>query len=162
MRMLVSTRGLEEAQRTLIQAGDRFKDGRPVFKVIAYDLLQIERRRFQTANNGRWKKLDPATIRQKARRGQPTAALQATGTLMRALTQPHAPGQQVTLKPEELRFGLTPNGAAFYGRFHQKGQGVPKRILFSITPPQRASIKGKIRAYLVHGDVLAHGATPVT
>ena len=160
MKVNIQVKGIVPAEQRLASMGNRVKDGRPVFKAVVYNLLLSERRRFQTRGNGRSPKLDPATIRAKARKGQSPAVLEAAGGLKRALTQAHAPRpDSAHSQPGELRFGLEPRGVAYYGKFHQKGAGVPKRTLFSVTPTQRAVIRGKLRAYLVHGTVYTHGAT---
>jgi phage gpG-like protein len=130
--------------------GDRVIDVAPAFRTIARGLMADERRRFDTGGYGTWPVLDPVTVRAKAAKGHSPRILEATGTLRRALTVEHAPGQRLEIGRTEMTFGLATNGAAYYGRFHQKGAGVPKRTVISVTPRQRTEISDRVRSFILH------------
>lgn len=136
----------------LDSVGRRMVDARPAFRTIARDLMAGERQRFDTEGFGRWPRLDPDTIRRKRRSGQSDRVLEASGRLRRALTSPGAPGQRLDIDRDQLRFGLQPNGAAYYGRFHQVGKGVPKRRVVGVTPRQRVKISGNLRDWILTGN----------
>lgn len=150
MRVTFDVKGLRPATARLEGVADRIEDPRPVFEAIARDLTVDERRRFDTQGFGQWPKLDPATIRRKLRKHQDPRILHATGTLERALTSLGAPGQRLEISRTQLRFGLEPVGAAYYGRFHQTGRGVPKRLVISVTPRQRIEISDHFRTFILN------------
>lgn len=152
MRLALTVRGVDHAATHVIGIGERAVDARPAFEVIARDLMSDERRRFDSDGFGTWPKLDPDTIRRKRARNLSEQTLQATGALRRALTQKSAPGQRLEIGRSQMRFGLQPSGAAYYGKFHQQGKGVPKRLVIAVTPRQRTQITSKVRAFIVHAD----------
>jgi hypothetical protein len=103
------------------------------FRAAARILMRATAQRFSASP---WVPLDKETIRQTARKGRDIRVLRATHTLEHALTMWGAPGQKLEITDDELTFGLTPNGAAYYGRFHQTGASVPKRKLLSVEGAQ--------------------------
>jgi hypothetical protein len=152
VKVTIQVSGADSAGRHMRDLGDRLLDARPVFlDIVKSTILPAERRRFDSSGFGRWPRLDPDTIRRKSRRGQPQRILEATGTLKRALTVLGASGQRLAIRPNELRFGLTPNGAAYYGRFHQLGKGNPKRVVIGVQNHDRAVISQRVRGFIVKG-----------
>lgn len=152
MRVTIGVVGDDVAAARLNGVGARALNAAPVFELVARDLMADGRRRFDSNGFGRWPALDPQTIRRKSQRGQSPRVLEATGRLRAALTTPGAPGQRLDIGRDEMTFGLVPNGAAYYGRFHQAGRGVPKRLVLSATTLRRKQISDRVRSFIVNGE----------
>ena len=125
--------------------GDRAGATGEFFRRVARLLLDQHRERFLRSP---WLPLDPDTVRRKARQGQDPRILRVTGTLERALTVWGAPGQKLQITPDELVFGLEQSGAAYYGVFHQRGEGVPKREVVKATQATRRRVAEALRDHL--------------
>jgi phage gpG-like protein len=117
---------------------------RPQLVGLIDTLVQAQQDRFAGRAGARWRKLAASTVREHARHGRGPQPLVLTGRLMRSLTQRGAPGQQITIRPGELRFGTR----VWYARFHQKGQGVPRRTVVGATRVLRARLVDELRRLL--------------
>jgi phage gpG-like protein len=140
---------VDDAVSHLLAVGARANNPERAFRAIADDLMADERRRFATRGFGRWQPDAPSTIKRKGN----NKVLEQSGRLRRALTERSAPGQRLDISRTEMTFGLTPGGAAYYGRFHQQGKGVPKRQLVPDrpSPALRTKITGRVRSFIVTG-----------
>src|SRR4051794_15389307 len=128
-----------QVRRKLLRFGDRARDARPAFELMADDLREWEERQFASEGgfaSGGWDPLAPSTIAAKA--AAPRAAftgsrtktgkfakrvrrnrriLEDTGALRESLTQ-HGDAEHVELIfPQEFVFGST----VPYAQFHQRG-----------------------------------------
>lgn len=135
MRFELVATGDERASRRISRMARRSRRTRPALDDMVGVLLDAETRHFK-AGARRWTKLTPGSIARKRRDRNPRVranarrTLRGRGVLERALTERGAPGQYVRFTRDELVFGLQRGqGAAYYGRFHQGGKGVPKRIV---------------------------------
>jgi phage gpG-like protein len=138
MRVDVVVRGDEQAERLLGRLARRLEDGTPQLLGLVDQLIEAEQERF--AGRGiRWRRLAPSTSRQGRR------PLVLTGELMRSLTVRGYRGQIVEVRPGQLRFGTR----VYYARFHQKGEGVPKRTVVGLTRIQKKSVVAELRSLLL-------------
>ena len=127
MRFDLEIRGDEQASRRISKMAGRARRMRPALSDSADVLINAERRSFRSR---RWEPLAASTLEWRERQGTGKRVLHETGTLESALTVRGAPGQLLTFKKDTVTFGLKSGRApAFYGRFHQTGQGVPKRVV---------------------------------
>jgi hypothetical protein len=136
VRLDIEARGVEHASGLFSDKGKRIADVKPVWRELTRWLNLWERWRFGGSNG--WAPLDEDTVRQK---GGNARILHLTGVLERALTTWRAPGQRLRIGRESMQFGLAPNGAAYYGRFHQYGESVPERTVLEwpLGAPDKAS-----------------------
>jgi phage gpG-like protein len=92
--------------RGLARAADNM---RPAYDEIADDFLRIEREQFATQGargpGGAWVPLKPSTLRNKARKGQPSTILVATDALRKSLTQRGARGSVRTIRKDTVTLG---------------------------------------------------------
>jgi phage gpG-like protein len=155
--MNVSVRGDQELAAKLDALGARATNAKPMLENVLDDLLADERDRFSSNGYGRWKPLKPSTVRAKRRsrsaqtQANATRPLEATGRLRDALTQRGAPGQLLRITDTSARFGIAQRGSVYYGRFHQKGIGVPKRVVLQATPKRRKAIRQRVRDWIING-----------
>jgi hypothetical protein len=119
----IYAKGDEQAARTIALLGKRGQDPRPAFRQIIEELRVAEDLWFRSHGSGAWPHLADATREAKARRGEPSDILVASGALGHSLTVKR--GQQSTRSATKtrMRFG----SKVWYGRFHKLGDGVPKR-----------------------------------
>ncbi len=111
------------------------------------------RRRFTRAGDGTWRPLAPATIasRRKGKGSGAAQILRDTGILFKALTI-RAPGNLFEKIKQGVRYGFGgasrhPGGKttiADIGRFHDTGDGVPKRQI--IVDPDKGTLRLMLRA----------------
>lgn len=101
-----------------------------------------------------WEPLKAATDKRKARQHQDPRTLRVHEVLERALTVPDAPGQmwEATGDDSWWRFGLSQQGPAYYGLFHQLGLGVPRRTILKATPRMAKRMSRAWGAYIVGRD----------
>lgn len=141
MQVDIVVRGAAQAEALLGRLTRRLEDGTPQMLGLVDQLIEAEDERF--AGRGiRWRKLAPRTARQGRR------PLVLTGELMRSLTERGHPKQIVEVRPGQLRFGTR----VYYARFHQKGEGVPKRVVVGLTRVQRKGVVDELRELLI-GDL---------
>lgn len=142
MELRITINGDREAAARLQRLGDRAGNARPVLNKVVDQLIDVERQRFQS---GRFKRLAPSTRARKRREGLDPRPLRASGALMRSLTQRSAPNQLLQVSNTELVFGTK----LYYARFHELGQGVPKRKPIDVTPKQREPIAHTILDFIM-------------
>lgn len=142
MEVDVNVRGAAEAAEVRRRLARRLFDGSQQFRGIVDLLLESMAERF--AGRGvRWRKLAPSTVRAEG----PHRPLVLTGALMRSLTRPGAKGQVLRITGSRLMFGTR----IFYAKFHQKGQGVPRRTVVGLSKQQRNGIVAEWGRLLVEG-----------
>jgi phage gpG-like protein len=148
VRFELSTVGDKQAARRLASLGERAARSRPILEDIADELIQAERRQFRSGAG--WAPLAASTRARKRRQNLPGKVLHATGDLERALTRRNAPGQLLVFNRHEVRFGIKGGRSpAYYGRFHQKGRGVPKRVVVPAPTAQtRRALARIVREHL--------------
>lgn len=129
MRAEIRVLGEDKAAMRFRDMASRAANPAGFFKAAARIIMRATAQRFAEQP---WQPLDKDTIRQKARAGRDLRILRATGRLEQALTLWGAPGQRLDIGVDELLFGLAPTGVAYYGRFHQAGEGVPKRKMLEV------------------------------
>ena len=144
----VTERGAAKAAVDLAQLARRAADVRPAAEKAHDVFRRSEERTFQTRGDGSWPPLKASTRAIKARHGQNPAILRATDTLYRSLTERSAEGQIDQARPDELRFGTS----VPYARFHETGQGVPKRELIKLRPAEHDQITEVLGDYIAKGE----------
>lgn len=144
MRIELEARGVRDASDLFSEMGHRIVDPSPVWRRMIGLLMRVNAARFKAQP---WAPLDEDTRRRK----KDPRILHLTGTLERALTAWGAPGQRLDVDPDGFTFGLTPNGDAYYGRFHHFGESNPRRPVME--PPPYFSRRGAdwLLDYLTNG-----------
>lgn len=126
--------GDEAAERRLIEMARRTRDPRPVLNRLSDMIRDAQVERF--GQNRGMKKLAPSTLARKRREGLDERPLRRTGLLVRSVTVEHAREQIDRIHGDELTFGTS----VYYARFHDKGEGVPKRRVINLTNRQRGPV----------------------
>lgn len=131
MRFTVEAVGVWRQKRRLQSVSDRMRDMRPVGDEILDALADAERRHFRRKP---WPPLARSTRARKARQGLSHRPMYATGLLDRTLSNVSATSKGNGLLTRRgktsVTFGIKGGRAdIFYGRFHQRGTGVPKRVV---------------------------------
>lgn len=146
MKYIFTVSGHREAAQRFERLSDRLSNLRPFFDRAADVILEDNRKTWARST---WAPLDPDTIRRKAREGHSSKPLHESGTLRRALTVRGAPGQKLDIDRDKLTFGLDRNGPAYYGRFHQSGQGNPIRKVMTVSGSLRRNLREELLDYLL-------------
>ena len=142
MRIDVDVIGDDAAARMLRAVGRRAIDVSPVWRRVAGVIMRRARDRF-TAQH--WRPLDADTIKRKGH----ARILHDTGRLQRALTVWNADGQRFYTDPDQMVFGLSPRGPAYYGAFHQHGRGVPRReVVPGMSPRDISQVKDALAEHI--------------
>lgn len=113
-------------RRNLLRIAKGLDDFRPFFDKQGRDILQKSLDQvFRTNGFGSWSPLAPSTIQNKHRRGDPTATLVATGSLIRSVTALRG--------IRRTKFTLTMTHTTPYGQFHETGTSrMPARPIFGL------------------------------
>lgn len=139
------------AARRIHGAADRAFDLRPALSTITEEWIGSERRQFATGHG--WPPLKRSTRLRKIRQGLGSSPMRATGRLERALTVRRARGQTVRMRRSSLVVGLKGGKSkVYYGRFHQRGRGVPQRKVVVFDEQARRRVAPILRGYIVHGS----------
>jgi phage gpG-like protein len=147
VRLEVKVSGDEQAKRRFARIAHKAERTRPAMEQVADELLQGERAKWR---NPGWVPLAVSTRERTRRQQLPEKPLRATGRLERALTVKQAPGQHLDIRDREVVFGLKGGRSdAFYGRFHQRGKGVPKREVLVVSTRTRQRIVNAIEHHLL-------------
>jgi phage gpG-like protein len=152
MRFEFEAQGDKLIARKLLRYADRAVHAQPAFEAMADTLRGYEKRLFdsQGASGGaRWDDLADSTRRGKAGANLDPRVLHATLALRKSLTEEHHPDHEEIVTENQLIFGST----VPYARYHQKGEGVPKRRPLQYTEPQKKYLLKKLQRYLATGEV---------
>jgi phage gpG-like protein len=144
MKMEVEQHGLEKAVADLDKLGDRAKDIRPLGRQLGRIVADSNERRYSTRGNGRWAPLAASTQARKARAGQDSRILRATGALHNSLVHPQMNAESGT----ELRFGTD----VPYARFADRGtRNEPQRKLMELRPSEVRETEKLVNDYVAEG-----------
>jgi phage gpG-like protein len=131
MRLVIDLHGDEEVASGLARMAER-----------------TQRSRIARGNLGGVKRLAPATLARKRRQHLSTRPLVGkTGDLLNSVSQRGHARQVLRIENDELTFGTS----VYYARFHQFGEGVPRRRVLNVTPKDRVPIARQIREFLIGG-----------
>lgn len=154
MRLDIDLFGDVQVSRDLLRFAGRIEDASPAFQQIADDLRDLEAQQFETEGgraSGGWPTLADSTIDRKLHSPDPrvranaNTILQATGRMRRSLTDEHDPDHIEIVQPHQLVFGTTVE----YARYHQLGEGVPRRRELELTEIDRRQVVRTLQAYMV-------------
>lgn len=133
----VALDGDVQLNRTLVGISDRATDWRPAWHAIADDLMDAEKRQFQSEGqfgSGGWQPLRPATKARRIALGYAAGPiLTMTGDLKRSLTVKGDSGQVLVIAPHQFAFGTTVD----YAGYHQHGTAPRARASSTAFGPQR-------------------------
>ena len=138
-----SIEGTTELSRVLIGVSDNLKDFTQPFndsadylkRTFSTDVFQTQGR----AIGERWKRLSPATVAAKARKGQYGGPLVATGLMQQSF-------HSVVSSDRAVIFNTAP-----YFKFHQSKDArtrLPRRVMMALADPQKEAIVRFFQAYL--------------
>lgn len=139
----VRVSGDKEAAALADRLAGRLSDGTPALRGLVDTLLEAQAERF-VARGVTWKPTAASTRARDARGGRDPRLMVLTGALLRSLTVRGARGQVVRITATSLRFGTR----IYYARFHQRGDGVPKRTVVGLTRLQRNAVVTELRQLL--------------
>lgn len=148
---LTGDRTREEYTKDLDGIIARSTDMTSAMKRVGLYLMGATSRTFKAEGRPRrWQALSPMTIADRRRQGFGDGPiLRRTGTLERSLTQPGARGSIFEPRPRSLRYGSRLN----YFEVHQKGIGVPKRVMLIIQRQDKSQISRILNTYSRTGQV---------
>jgi len=138
--------------RRLERFAGRSVDARPAFGAMADTLRGYEKRLFDSeggSSGAPWSPLADSTRKAKTNAGQDPRILHATLALRRSLADKRDPEHEEIVTPTTLVFG----SKLPYARFHQKGEGVPRRRPLEFNESQKRYLLKKLQRYLVTGEV---------
>jgi hypothetical protein len=155
VRFVFEVAGDRQIDRELLRVGDRAVDASPAFEAIGVRLLEIEREQFDSQGgrgSGGWKPLKPATIREKARRGEDPRILHRTRRLVMSLTERGSSDQIFEVSADGLVFG----SRLPYAGAHQNprpGNPLPQRRPVEFTETDRRDIVKTLQRWIMTGEV---------
>lgn len=140
--------GEAQIDRTLETMAGRVEDATPIWDALADRFLDDERRQFDSEGgfgSGRWSPLSPAYAAWKAVHFPGAGILVRTGDLRASLTE----GPQVrAITPSSMAIG----SAVPYGRYHQRGDGVPRRRPVELPESERREWVKRLQRFVVTGE----------
>lgn len=142
--------GVEVLNRAFNRVEEHISDFRQVFRGVPNVFYAIEAKQFGTQGgsgaSGKWAALSPAYAKYKAKAFPGMPILQATTSLVDAMTSPDAPDSIFRMDANELVLGTQREGATA----HQRGSGkMPARPIISFTEEDKRQITKAIQAELV-------------
>lgn len=146
-RITFSFYGDTQVDRTLAGLELGAADARPAWDEIADDFLASERRQFSTQGgyaSGGWPPLSPRYAEWKARHYPGKTILRRTDELYNSLTV--GPAIRIT-EPSYLIIGSDVD----YGRYHQAGDGLPRRRPVELTENRRREWVRILQRFIVTG-----------
>lgn len=153
MRIEFDVFGDRQVARDLLRIGDRAVDATPAFAQMLLDLVDLEREQFgsegQRASGG-WAPLAASTLARKRANGLDERILRATGALYESLEETSSGGDAIRhADPTQMVFGTT----VPYARYHQLGQGVPRRRPVELAERDRQGLVKTLQRYVMTGDL---------
>jgi hypothetical protein len=143
MRVSVEVSGDSAVERRLLGMGRRGEHTAGIFMGVLGDLEEAERAFFGAHGTGLWPAMDPST---KKRWGE-HELLDLSGTLMRSLTDRHAPYGIREARDGEARFGTSDPVA----HLQAEGRGAPKRAVLAPLARSRTGLAEKLRRHIMEG-----------
>lgn len=144
--------GDEQLNRTIDRSLEALDDATPAWDVIATSFARAERRQFRSEGgyaSGGWRPLSPAYAAWKARHYPGRLILERTGALKRSLTE-RPLGVEVLL-PRRMVIGSDVD----YGRYHQRGDGLPRRRPVELPESLRREWVKVLQRYIITGKATA-------
>jgi hypothetical protein len=141
--------GDTQVDRTLARWEANTIDATPAWDAIADDFVKIEKGQFRTEGkrgSGGWPALSPNYARWKAAHYPGKPILQREGDLIESLTE-RPLGVEVIL-PHYMAIGSDVD----HGRYHQGGDGLPRRRPVELTEADRRRWVKILQRHIVHGD----------
>jgi phage gpG-like protein len=138
-----------QIDRTLERFSDAVEDARPAWEAIADRFAHVERRQFGTEGrhaSGGWAPLSPRYAAWKARHYPGRPILVREGDLRASLTQ--RPFGVERIEPHDAWLGSD----VAHGRYHQRGQGVPRRRPIELTEQERRTWVKILQRFIVTGE----------
>ena len=147
LQMDVAVEGDKLAADRILQVGERAADVRPARPLLDPIFRREEVAGFAEDGPG-WQALADATVALKENNGWDPRILRRTGELERRLT---STGEDLEVglmgSPTEIAFGTT----VPYARFHQYGEGVPRREVVGLSTTAVAAMTEGVQVYIVDG-----------
>lgn len=155
MNLELDVTGVDRNRARFMGMARRADDLRGVGDKILDEFAAAERRHWNALP---WPPLKKSTRDRKRRQGLSPRRMHATGLLERTLTRVNetsrAHGLAARVGRDEIVFGIKGGHSdIYYGRFHQRGQGVPKRVV--VPKPTRVTshrISVFVLEHIVDGD----------
>lgn len=146
-RLTFTFYGQAQIDRTLETVSLRAQDASPVWEVLADRFLGDERRQFDTEGgfgSGRWAPLSHNYAAWKAQHYPGRGILVRTGELRESLTN----GPQIrAITPSAMAVG----SAVEHGKYHQRGDGVPKRPPVELPESERREWVRAVQRFITTG-----------
>lgn len=142
--------GEAQVDRTFELVSDRASDATPVWNVLADRFVEDEQRQFASEGaygSGRWAPLSAPYAAWKARHFPGRGILVRTGALRDSLTG-SGDGSIRAITQSTMAVG----SAVDYGRFHQRGDGVPRRRPVELPESERRAWVKAIHRFIVTGE----------
>ena len=137
-----------QLERTLARFDANVDDMTPAWEAMADEFAAIERRQFATQGryaSGGWAPLSPRYAAWKARHYPGKPILQREGDLVESLTR--RPFGIEVITPDTMVVGSDVE----YGRYHQHGDGLPRRRPVELRESDRRKLTKIAHRYLVTG-----------
>lgn len=150
VRFTFSFEGEVQIDRTLARFADNVSDAVPLWDKLANRFASVERRQFASQGgygSGGWPALSPAYAAWKAMHYPGKPILEREGDLKDSLTR--RPFGIEVLTPASMTVG----SGIDYGRYHQAGDGVPRRRPVELPESERREWVRLIQRFIVTGNV---------
>lgn len=141
--------GDTQVDRTLAALGDRVSDASEAWEAITDRFVAGQRRQFDTqgaAGGARWAPLSPAYAAQKARTHPGQPILQRDGDLVASLTRRPLGVEHITATSMVIGSDVE------HGRYHQLGDGVPRRRPVELTEVTRRDWVKLLQRFITTGS----------
>lgn len=149
LRLRLEVFGETIIERTLAGIADNAEDLSPAFEEISDVFVEAERRQFATQGaygSGGWQPLSPPYAAWKANRYPGKTILRRSDDLWRSLTQ--GPAVKVV-----DRHRLVLGSDVEYGKYHQAGDGVPRRRPVELPETTRRDMVKILQRFAITGRV---------
>lgn len=153
LQVVLDGRGLGSAEDALRLLAWRARDVSAAWPIVGEVFADAERRHFGSMGSGTWQPLAKITTDQKGPKRHDSHAMRASNALYHSLTEHYARGAvREYHEPTEMRFGTD----LFYAKFHDQGEGVPKRPLMNADDRALRSAATTLAKYLATGKAPTH------
>lgn len=137
-----------QLSRTLARFSENVNDARPAWEAIAQRFMFLERRQFRSEGrfSGGWAPLSPRYAAWKATHYPGARILHREGDLEESLT--NRPFGVEVIEPTFVILG----SAVEHGKYHQRGDGVPRRRPIELTEAERKEWVKVLQRFIVTGS----------